>query len=193
MRDFNRNRLASVCFMAAAALIGAVGLARALTSPATYAPRMFQTQQVHYERFSFAFNSCVLVSNACSLKMGALPYNAWLTTFRQQIITSFNSGTTDTIGFGLASGGVTVVAAQSVHGAAGDATALSLVHAGITLTGNGVTPTGLDGGFDLFATYAQTGSAPSAGLAVFELEYVAPNDGACTNAPLGSVPTPSAC
>ena len=163
----------------------------ALTVPPTFSPRMFQTQQVHYMRFTVNFNSCTLASGTCSFKVGAIPYNSWLTDIRQQITTSFNSGTTDTVGIGTATGGVTLVAAQSVHGAAGDAAALTVVHPGITSTGNGIASTGAEGGFDIWVTYTQTGSAPTAGTAVYLLTYAAPNDGSCAPVPLGS--TAPAC
>jgi hypothetical protein len=166
-------------------------VAYALTNPASFAPRYFNTQQTHYTRFTVNFNSCVLVSGTCSVKIGAIPYNSWLLRWQQQIITSFNSATTDTVGFGVASGGVTLVAAQSVHGAAGDATALTIVHPGIATVGNGATQTGTDGGFDIWATYTQTGAAPTAGQAVYLLEFASNNDGQCVQVPLGA--TAGAC
>lgn len=163
----------------------------ALTAPPTYSPRAFQTQQLHYMRFTVNFNSCVLVSNTCSFKVGALPYNAWLVSASQQIITSFNSGTTDTVALATASGGAQLVAAQSVHGSAGDATALTLVHPGIASVGSGASQTGAEGGFDVWAVYAQTGAAPTAGQAVYLIQYAAANDGSCAPVPLGA--TAGAC
>jgi len=175
---------ASLCLTLATA-------AFALTVPQQFSPRMFQTQQTHYLRFTVNFNSCVLVSNTCSVKVGALPYNSWLISASQQIITSFNSASTDTIALATASGGAQLVAAQSVHGAAGDATALTVVHPGIASTGNGATQTGANGGFDVWVTYAQTGTAPTAGQAVYLIQYAAPNDGSCTAVPMGA--TAGAC
>src|SRR5215470_16041517 len=100
-----------------AALLAIAGVAYALTNPPTFAPRYFQTQQTHYLRFTVNFNSCALVSNTCSFKVGSVPYNTLILRAAQQIITSFNSGTTDTVALGTASGGAQLVAAQSVHGA----------------------------------------------------------------------------
>lgn len=193
MRKFLRNLVASVglSLSVAATLLWTPAFAQLSTAPRGPAPRYFNTQQVHYTRFTVNFNSCVLVSGTCSVKVGALPYNAWLVSASQQIITSFNSGTTDTVALATASGGAQLVVAQSVHGAAGDATALTLVHPGIASTGNGIAQTGLNGGFDVWAVYAQTGAAPTAGQAVYVLQWIAPNDGACQPVPLGA--TAGAC
>src|SRR5437899_1353255 len=65
----------------------------ALTIPPTVAPRQFPTQQSHYLRFTVNFNSCVLVANTCSVKVGAIPYNSYLVRAFRQIVTNFNSGT----------------------------------------------------------------------------------------------------
>src|ERR1700677_248946 len=175
-------------------LIGIVTLASvayALTIPATFPPRQFNTQQTHYIRFLVQFNSCVLAGGSCSYKVGALPYNAFVIRAYQQITTSFNSGTTDTLALGTSSGGVNLVAAQSVHGAAGGATTLTIVsaNAGITGAGDGPTPSGADGGFDVYVPYAQTGAVPPAGQAVIIVEYFGANDGNCITPPLGSLPS----
>jgi hypothetical protein len=190
MRKYLSRALRIAAVVALAAVLVAP-FAKALTSPPTFAPRYYQTEQTHYFRFTANFNSCVLVSNTCSFKIGAFPYNAWLLRASQQIITSFNSATTDTVALGTASGGAQLVAAQSVHGAAGDATALTIVHPGITSVGNGISQTGAGGGFELWVTYAQTGAAPTAGQAVYLFEFAAPNDGSCVAVPLGA--TSPAC
>jgi hypothetical protein len=108
----------------------------------------------------------------------------------QQIATSFNSLSTDTIAIGVTSAnGNELVAAQSVHGAAGGATALTVVStaAGTVVTGAGATSTATNGsGFDIWVKYAQTGTAPTAGAASYIIEYAAPNDGSCAPVPQGS-------
>lgn len=161
--------------------------------PQLFPPRQFPTQQVHYTRFVVNFNDCVLVANTCSVRRGALPYNAFLLRAWQQITTSFNSATTDTLALATTTGGGQIVAAQSVHGATGGATALTVVAAnvGIAATGNGIAQTGGSGGFDIWAVYAQTGAAPTAGQAVIALEWLAPNDGQCVYVAQGA--TSPAC
>ena len=199
-------------------LFGAVGVAFtllaafhlsafALTSPPTFAPRNFQTQQVGYLRINVFVSSsqgltmnglpCVLVSNACTVKVGALPYNAYVIRATQQIITNFNSGSgTDNLSIGTTSAnGNELVAAQSVHSGAGNQSSLSLqtTGSGIQVTGNGTAQTGTDGGFDVYVKFANTsGSAPTAGQAIIILEFIAPNDGTCTDPGLGVTPTGAA-
>lgn len=177
----------------------------ALTNPATIAPRNFQTQQVGYWRFNITATgsginvngiACVAAPTGgsnCSVKIAALPYNAYVVRASQQVVTAFNSTTTDTIGIGTAAGtgNQNIVAAQTVHAATGG-TALTIVaaNAGIAATGNGIAQTGANGGFDLYATFVYTGgNIATAGQAIIVLEYFSPNDGTCIDVPqTGSSP-----
>lgn len=171
-------------------LVGPAALA--LVVPQQFAPRQFPTQQVHYTRFVVTFSDCVLVANTCSTRRAALPYNAYILRVSQQVTTAFNSATTDTLALATASGGAQLVAAQTVHaGTAGLPLTVVAANLGIAATGNGIASTGANGGFDIWAVYAQTGAAPSAGVAVIVIEWIAPNDGSCVYVPLGS--TSPAC
>lgn len=186
-----QSAVALVVGAALGSLLTAPFMAVALNIPPQYAPRVFQTQQTHYIRFTVAFNSCVLVSNTCSVKVGALPYNAFVVRAYQQVTAAFNSGSTDTVGLGVTSGGVQLVAAQTVHAStAGTPLTVVAANLGLAVTGNGIAQTGLDGGFDVYATYAQTGAAPSAGQATYIVEYFAANDGSCAFVPLGATAGP---
>lgn len=60
---------------------------------------------------------------------------------------------------------------------------------GLSATGGGDTPTGTNGGFDVYSQYVSTGGLSTAGLAVWVLEWIAPNDGACSAVALGSTAT----
>lgn len=185
-------------------LVLGTSVALALTNPATFAPRSFPTQQTHYERhvINVTSSGCsadtgqgqtnVFTTGSCSVKLGTLPYNAFLARAYQQVTTACNASSTCTLALGTTSGGVNIVAAQSVA-ASGGGTALTIVAAnlGITLTGNGATQTGSNGGFDLWATVAQTGTAASAGTIVVVLEFFNSNDGGCAFVPLGA--TAGAC
>jgi hypothetical protein len=194
MHRFIRRRAAVRGFAIASLIAALIAPSLALTAPATFPPRVFQSQQTHYLRFTVSFNSCVLTTGACSYKVGALPYNAFVVRGYQQIVANFNSGTTDTVSVGVTPANANeLVAAQSVHAGAGGVTALTLsaTGSGTQVTGAGAAQTGSNGGFDVFVKYAQTGSAPTAGQAVIVLEYFAPNDGACTAVPNGA--TAPAC
>jgi hypothetical protein len=179
----------------------------ALTNPATIAPRNFQTQQVGYLRIAITATGTGINANGltcvaavtgggnCSVKVGALPYNAYVIRASQQVVTAFNSTTTDTIGLGTAAGtgNQNLVAAQSVH-AAGGGTALTVVaaNAGLAVTGNNIAQTGANGGFDIWVTFVYTTTnIATVGTDIIVLEFIAPNDGTCIDVPLGA--TAPAC
>jgi hypothetical protein len=174
----------------ASLLLGPAALA--LVFPGQYAPRYFPTQQTHYERHIInitstscqadtAQNIALFAAGSCSIRIGALPYNAFVVRAALQIPTACNAGTTCTLAVGTASAGAQLLAAQSILAAAGTGVLVPAVAAtaGILSTGNSITATGANGGFDLYATIAQTGTAATAGTVVFVLEYYGPNDGGC--------------
>jgi hypothetical protein len=193
-----RKLLSKLWQGACAALVGLslfgllAGPAAALTNPPSYAPRQFPTQQTHYLRFVVNFNSCPLPASpgSCNFKVGALPYNAWLLRLTYQGITAFGS-TTNNISIGTASAGTQILAATDFHTAVALTQSTSFAGAGQGATGNGASQTGGDGGFDVWINLAYTGAAPSAGQAVFLLEFAAPNDGLCAPVPMNT--TAGAC
>jgi hypothetical protein len=189
MRNYLRKYTTHV-FAALGSALSALAVtsmvAFSLTVPPTIAPRYFNTQQTHYTRFTLAFNSCVYVSLVCSVKIGAVPYNAYILRGRFMTTTTWNAGTSASVGLGTVTPGVNIAASQAVTTAGNDtAFTIAAAGAGIGVTGNGVTPTGLDGGFDLFATITIVGALPTAGLTVFVIEWIAPNDGSCGPQTLG--------
>lgn len=174
-------------FFAAALMFSFTPVLYALTVPATFGPRMFQTQQVHYERFVVTFNSCTYVSLTCSIKVGALPYNAFVLRIYAQTTTTWNAGTSASIGLGTVTPAVNLLASTNfTTAAAGSQQTVVAANLGLAVTGNGIAQSGLDGGFDLFATITIVGALPTAGQTTLLIEYVAPNDGNCTIVPLGA-------
>jgi hypothetical protein len=175
----------------------------ALVFPGQFAPRAFQTQQVHYQRHvinitstnftaDLAQNTCIFSGSTCSIRVAALPYNSYVVRASQQVVTACNAATTCTLAIGTSSAATNLVAAQTIA-AAGGGTALTVVaaNAGIAATGNGIAQTGLDGGFDIFFTVTFTGAAPTTGTVVIVIEYFGANDGGCILVPMGS--TAGAC
>ena len=175
-------------------LLGALAATPAIAQPAqprSFAPRMFSDQQTTFLRFSITPTSCVLpaAAGSCSFRVGAVPYNSFILRGYMQVYTAFNSTTTDTVAIGtgnVASGNsANLVAATSTH-TAGNAAALTIAPTGLGLgnpgvTGNGAVQSGGNGGFEIYATIAYTGAAAAtAGNAAVILEYIAPNDGACS-------------
>jgi hypothetical protein len=194
---------------AAFAFVATGGIALALTNPPTFAPRLFTWQLVHYERHligsitatGFSVDqgqlgqACSFSSGSCSVKIGAVPYNSFILRGNWFQVTVCNAATTCTMSIGTASGGAQIVSAQDIKTVAAGAPALTIVTAGqgAQATGNGIAQTGADGGFDLWVTVAFTGAAPTTGSVVFDLEYLAPNDGNCIAVPIGGGTTAPAC
>jgi hypothetical protein len=163
-----------------------------ITPLQTQPPRMYPDQNVHYIRFSFNFNQCPLraADTACSIRITSLPYNAFVTAISKQIITTFNPTTSATVALGTAGQSANLMAAFNVF--TGQSTAAvydtAFAGAGELVTGNGITATGANGGFDVYATYTvgAAGSQGTQGQVIFVIQYIAPNDGGCiTSVPLG--------
>ncbi|MDI1265597.1 MAG: hypothetical protein PS018_20310 [bacterium] len=194
-------RSAALSFAVALALAGmAVGPVSAtvltLTPTQSVAPRLLTTQQTHYVRFAIDFNDCPLraADTACSLRVASLPYNAFLVAISKQIITTFNPTTSATIALGTSGQAVNVMAAFNVF--TGQATTAvydtAFAGAGELTTGSGAAATGMNGGFDIYATYTvgAAGSQGTQGRAIFIIQYIAPNDGDCLPiVPLGGTAT----
>jgi hypothetical protein len=161
--------------------------------PKNFPPRYLTDQQTTYTRFMVNFNSCqVTVATPCSFKVGAIPYNTFLLRGWMQVYQGFTGATTMTASIGTTSGSANIVASTSILVAA-SAQTLTITPTSLGtgntagappgVTGNGAIQTGANGGFDLWVTLTTTVAVPTAGQAVMILEYVLPNDGACTTAP----------
>ena len=168
-----------------------------LTPQQAVAPRMSQEQQTHYVRFAVNYSDCPLraADTACSFRVATLPYNAFLVAISKQIITTFNPTTSATIALGTSGQSTNVMAAFNVFTGQSTAAAFDtgFAGAGELVTGAGAAPTGMGGGFDIYATYTvgAAGSQGTQGRAIFIIQYIAPNDGACTLVAPGA--TASSC
>lgn len=175
--------------------------ALALTVPATFSPRNFNTQQVGYFRvhakalgggnFSVNGTIChVLTTATCSVKFGALPANAFLLRQTQQIITVWNSTTSDDVGVGTTTAGVNIKASADVETGSGAISSPAFVAGSSgTLLTSASPQSGSNGGYDLYMSYTFVGaSAATTGELLYVLEYAAPNDGDCIATPMGSAP-----
>jgi hypothetical protein len=158
-------------------------------------PRVLQEQATHYIRFTVNYNQCPLrtADTACSFRVAALPYNAFLVAISKQIITTFNPTTSATIALGTTGQGTDIMAAFNVF--TGQATTAvydtGFAAAGEAVTGNGATPTGTNGAFDVYATYTvgAAGSQGTQGQVIFIIQYIAPNDGGCSAVAAGATAT----
>jgi hypothetical protein len=199
MRNIFRNLVAAAGLALSILSVASLSVPVAFAQPVPqgqrgFVPRYFQTQQLHYTRFTVNFNSCTPPGN-CSVRVGTVPYNAYLLRVTYQGTVAFNS-TTNSIQLGRTSGAADIMAAVAGFQATINSTQGTIVaaNAGVGFgsgVGNTAVQTGLNGGFDVFATMSFTGTAPTAGQAVFVLEWAAPNDGLCAPVPLGA--TAGAC
>jgi hypothetical protein len=171
--------------------------------PKNFPPRYLTDQQTTYTRFMVNFNSCqVTVATPCSFKVGAVPFNTFLLRGWVQVYAAATGATTFTASIGtgnVASGNSANIVAATSIAAVGNAAPLTIVPTSLGtgnpgVTGNGSTlPGGSNGGFDLWVTLTTTVAVPAAGSAVMILEYVLPNDGACSsNIPQGAT-VPANC
>lgn len=157
-------------------------------------PRQFSPQTTHYIRTTFNYGMCgTVASTTCTFKLAnaALPYNSVVVRIYYAIYTAFNSTTSDTLSLGTNTTAVNLVAATSIHAVLTGANMLVTLAATDvpTLTGGATTPTGLQGGFDVWAIWtAGTGNTATAGSMSIIIEYFAPNDGMCTPYSVDSVP-----
>ena len=192
------------------AALGIVAVATVAYGQRTPSPRVFPSQQVHYERHIINITStgfsvdqgqlgqaCAWVAATCSVKFAAVPYNAFILRGNWFQSAVCNAVTTCTMSIGTASGGAQLVSGQDIKTVPPtSAPAMTIVTTGqgAQATGNGIAQTGANGGFDLWVSVASTGGLPSAGSIVFTLEYLAPNDGNCVPAvPIGNGITSPAC
>lgn len=159
-------------------------------TPRSFAARMFPDQQTHYLRFPIAFNSCVPVSLTCSFKVGSVPYNAFIVRAFTQTFTTYSGGSVSamTASFGTSATPTTELMAATTILTAGNAVAQSIAAGGlgVTVTGNTIAQTGTLGGFDIWVRITASTGYPTAGVGVGIIEYIAPNDGACTNVGTGA-------
>lgn len=160
-----------------------------ITPLQTQPPRQFNDQVIHYLRFTFNYNQCVLraADTACSIRVGSLPYNAFLVAISKQTLTLFNPTTSATVALGTAAQSANIMTGYNVFAGTTAVYDTTFAGAGELVTGNGITATGANGGFDVWATYtpgaALTGTQ---GQVVFVIQYIAPNDGSCSQSvPLG--------
>jgi hypothetical protein len=178
MKLFTRNRLLSLLSAGMAAFIISP-LAFALTNPASYPPRVLQTQTSVHFRKTVNFNDANI---ATGVKFGALPPGAYITGIRCYVTTAFNAGTTNNLLVGTTAGGNNILAGGTtagtncVVGSTGNNNMSLAPGLGLAVTALSATPTGSTGGWDLFVAYTQTGTAATTGQLTLLIDYVSNDD-----------------
>src|SRR5215472_16561144 len=144
----------------------AIGSMLALTVPPAYAARNSGEQQQHFFRYRMTIAN--LTALTAGIKIGRLPSRAYLNTIQLHVVTSFNAVTTATIKLGTTQGGADILAATDIKTAGASAVAVPFAGSGLAVTGSGEV--------DVWAQFAQTGGAPSAGDATIVIGYTPDND-----------------
>jgi hypothetical protein len=123
--------------------------------------RQNATQQVHYIRYNFAFNT--VGATAIQQSMGAaVPAGAQIVGVTIAIPTAFNAGTTNTLDVGTAAAPTALISAAALGSAA-----ISLSQPA-TLQGQ----LSASADTELFVRYNFTGTTPTAGAATVVVAYV---------------------
>jgi hypothetical protein len=119
--------------------------------------RQLHTQQVHYLRKRVNYNDSAI---ATGVVMGTLPAGAMIVSQNVRVPTAFNAGTTNALNVGTAAAGTQVFTDAATAGAR------SPTIANLSFASDQ----------DLYVTYAQTGTAATAGVADIVIGYVPNND-----------------
>lgn len=156
-------------FAVAAALIGlSLAPAAALQVDQTRNPvvRQLSEQAVNYYRLTINFNDQNIGSGQF---FGALPANAYILSIDAYVTTAFNAGTSNTVTIGTTKSSANEIVASGITaGTIGHYALTSAAGLGLAVT-NGVSPT-------LYAKYAQTGTAATAGSVTIVIAYIPNND-----------------
>jgi hypothetical protein len=119
--------------------------------------RQLHTQQVHYLRKRVNYNDSAI---GTGVVMGTLPAGAMIVSQNVRVSTAFNAGTTNALNVGTAAAGTQVFTDAATAGAR------SPTIANLSFASDQ----------DLYVTYAQTGTAATAGVADIVIGYVPNND-----------------
>lgn len=119
--------------------------------------RLLHTQQAHYFRKRVNYNDAGI---AAGVFFGTIPAGAMIIQQNVRVNTAFNAGTTNALNVGTTAGGTQLFTDAATAGARSPAVA-NLSFATDT---------------DLYVSYAQTGTAATAGQADIVIEYVPNND-----------------
>jgi hypothetical protein len=201
LRNIVRNAVAgiglSLSLLASAMLVAPFAYAQVAPSTTTIArqpvPRQFPTEQTHYIRSTFAWNSCTntpTTGNQCGVKLmnASLPYNAAVLRVTAYVYTAFNSTSSDVIIVGTTAANSNEIVTSTCNIHAVGVVACTVLAGSPNNLGNTVTQSGKNGGLDIYMNWTGGGGTPSAGLMSLIIEYAAPNDGLCAAVALGAAP-----
>lgn len=167
-------RAALIALVAAAGISGfAIGPALALQVDQNllFNARQTPDQQLSYYRITINWNDQNIGS---AQQFGALPANAYIFAIDAYVNTAFNAGTTNVITIGTTKANANEIVASGITaGTIGHYALTSAAGLGTAVSMGG---TWLNTNMPLYAKYAQTGTAATAGSVVIVIAYAANND-----------------
>ncbi len=129
-------------------------------------PRLLTEQAVNYYRLTINWNDQNI---GAGQQFGALPAGAYILSIDAYVTTAFNAATTNVITIGTTKASANEVVGSGITaGTPGVYHLTSAAGLGLAVT-NGVSPT-------LFAKYAQTGTAATAGAVTIVIAFIPNND-----------------
>ena len=165
-------------------------LAYALTVPPTVGPRRVPFQTTTHYRFTVNYNDTVFNGGVNSVKVGAVPANAFVSRFACYVTTAFNAAGVNLLGVATTAAGGNFAngwaSGDWVNGQASSTARCDLTSAtyqtmatatglGMTVT-SGTTPTGTSGGWDIWLRYYQSSTSATTGKVTLIMEYVPDDD-----------------
>ena len=134
--------------------------------------RQFDYQMVHYYRLTLNYNDPGVGTGQL---FGGLPNNAYILSIDAYVTTAFNAGTTNPITIGVTKTPANEIVASGITNTAATVSHLTTAAGlGLAVTGNPSNQT--SNGVPLYALYAPTGTAATAGQVTIVIAYVPNND-----------------
>lgn len=161
-------------------VVAALGIASFVADPAfaisndqtrIFPARQLTQQAVNYYRITINWNDKNIGTGQ---QFGTLPANAYILSIDAYVNTAFNAGTTNVVTIGTTSANSNEIVASGITaGTTGHYALTSAAGLGTAVSMGG---TWLNTNMPLFAKYAQTGTAATAGSVVVVIAYLPNND-----------------
>ena len=145
-----------------------------LLTTRTIPQRALQEQVVQYYRATINYND---INIANGVWFGTLPPNAYILSIDAQVVTAFNAGTTNVVTIGATQANANEIVASGITaGTTGIYHLTTAAGLGNVVTNNTTYQTQQAAGVPMWAKYAQTGTAATAGSVIVIIAYVLNND-----------------
>ena len=165
-RGFAGAAACALVSLGSAALVSEPALALLVDQTRIFNPRQTPDQQLSYYRLTINFNDQNI---GLGQQFGALPNSAYIDHIDAYVTTAFNAATTNVVTIGTTKANANEIVASGITaGTIGVYHLTSAAGLGLAVTNGVVAP--------LFAKYAQTGTAATAGSVTIIIAFAANND-----------------